>query len=67
MLGIGWYLALCLVVGVGLGLWLDRRWDTGIVLTLIGLLLGLLLAIYGAYEMLIPLLRSRQDNEEDDK
>lgn len=67
MLGIGWYIALCLVVGVGLGLWLDRRWDTGIVLTLIGLLLGLLLAIYGAYEMLIPLLRSRQDNEEDDK
>ena len=33
-LGIGWYIALCLLAGVGGGIWLDRRLEFLPVLTL---------------------------------
>lgn len=66
LLGIGWYIALCIVLGVGSGLWLDRKFGTGVILTLIGLALGLILSIYGAYEMLIPVLRDKQNNRKDE-
>ena len=65
LLGVGWYIALCIVLGVWLGLWIDRRFGTGIIFTLAGLGLGLIVAIYGTYEMLIPILRNRRDNKEE--
>lgn len=52
LLGIGWYFAVCVVGGVWLGRWLDGRFDTGPILSLVGTFGGLALALYGGYRTL---------------
>ena len=56
LVGIGWYVALCIALGVGGGVWLDRRFDLSPVFTLVGLFLGLGLAFYGGYRMLMDVI-----------
>lgn len=56
LLGVGWYIALCIVLGVGGGLWLDRRLNVLPLFTLVGAVLGSALAFYGVYKMVAPLL-----------
>jgi len=56
LVGIGWYVALCIVLGTGGGVWLDHRFDLDPVLTLVGLFLGLGLAFYGGYLMLLDVV-----------
>ena len=56
LVGIGWYVALCIALGAGGGVWLDRRFDLTPVLTLVGLFLGLGLAFYGGYLMLLDVI-----------
>lgn len=55
----GWYVALCVVMGILGGIWLDKKIDTSPLFTLIGAILGLVVAFYGIYKMMVPLL---QDN-----
>ena len=57
LLGIGTYVALCIVLGTLGGRWLDGQFDTGNLLTVIGLFLGLVLAIYGGLQQLFQVLR----------
>lgn len=64
LIGIGWYFAVCIVIGVVGGLLLDRAVGTEPLLTLIGLFLGLVLAFYGGYQMLMEVLRPERRNEE---
>lgn len=52
LLGIGSYLATSIVGLTLVGVWLDGRFDTQPVLTLVGLVLGLVLGFYGAYQQL---------------
>jgi len=56
LLGIGTYVALCIVLGTLGGRWLDGQFDTGNLLTVIGLFLGLVLAIYGGLQQLFQVL-----------
>jgi hypothetical protein len=56
LLGIGTYVAVCIVLGTLGGRWLDGQFDTGSLLTVIGLFLGLGLAIYGAVQQLFDVL-----------
>ncbi len=56
LVGIGWYFAVCIVVGLFGGVFLDRLADTTPWLTLAGLLVGLVTAFYGGYRMLINTL-----------
>ena len=56
--GLGWYVVVCLVGGAAAGVALDRWLDTEIVFTLLGLALGIVVAAFGAYRMLTPLLRA---------
>ena len=56
LLGLGWYIAVCIVIGVGGGVWLDRRLEVLPLFTLIGVFLGSGLAFYGVYKMVEPLL-----------
>ena len=60
LLGLGWYVALSIVLGVGGGLWLDGRLDVRPLFTLLGLALGLVVAFYGAYKMVQPLLKNEE-------
>ncbi len=57
LVGLGWFIAICIVGGLLLGLWLDGKFGTRPWLTLVGIIAGLVLAIYGAYRMILPNLR----------
>ncbi len=52
--GLGWFVALAILLGILGGLWLDGRFGTKPLFTIIGLLLGLIVAAYGAYSILRP-------------
>jgi len=56
LLGIGWYVALCIALGIGGGVWLDRWLSTAPLFSLFGLFLGLGAAFYGGYRMLMEAL-----------
>lgn len=58
LLGLGWYVATCLVVGVLAGVFLDQRLETKPLFTLLGVLLGTFAGFYGLYKMVRPLLNS---------
>lgn len=59
LIGIGWYFATCIVLGVLGGLWLDDQADTRPLFTLLGVGLGLLTAGYGGYRMIRDVLGPR--------
>ena len=61
LLGIGWYVALCIGGGAVLGLLLDGRLGVGPLFTLAGLFLGIGVAVIGMYRMLMAVLRTRED------
>ncbi|HEX9976698.1 MAG TPA: AtpZ/AtpI family protein [Dehalococcoidales bacterium] len=54
LVGMGWYVGLCIVLGVLGGIWLDGKINTRPVMTIIGLVLGIILAFYGVYRMILP-------------
>ena len=54
--GIGFYIAGCIILGVVLGVWLDRKVELRPLFTLLGLGFGLFIAFYGTYRMLLPAL-----------
>ena len=56
LLGLGWYVAICVVVGVVAGIFLDSRFQTKPIFTLLGVLFGTFAAFYGLYKMVRPLL-----------
>ena len=56
LIGVGWYIALCIVGGLFLGLWFDGKLDSLPVFTILGVVLGVVLAFYGIYKMLLPIL-----------
>jgi hypothetical protein len=53
LLGIGWFVAICIVGGVWGGAWLDGKLGSSPLLLLIGLLLGLAIAGIGMYRLLM--------------
>ena len=53
LLGIGWYFATCVLIGVLAGRWLDGRFGSDKPLfTLAGIFIGLAAALYGGYTAL---------------
>ena len=58
LLGLGWYVALCVVAGAVGGIWLDRLSGLTPLFTLLGVLIGTVAAFYGLYKMVIPLFNS---------
>ena len=52
LLGLGWYVALCLVVAIVGGIWLDQQVHLSPLFLLLGLALGLVLAFVGVYRMI---------------
>jgi hypothetical protein len=67
LLGIGWYFALCIVVGIVGGVLLDRQVGKDHIFTLVGLFLGLILAFFGGYVMLLEVLGLRRPWRGDDE
>jgi ATP synthase protein I len=64
-IGVGWYVGLSILGGVLAGLWLDNRFGTKPLFVIIGLILGLAVAVYGVYRMfsLISNNKKKQGND----
>jgi len=60
-MGVGWYIGVCIVLGVLGGLWLDNKLNTSPLLVIVGLILGVVVAFYGVYRMLLPHVKRRQN------
>ncbi len=58
-MGLGFYIAACIVGGVIGGLQLDRLLDTGRLFAVLGLFVGLAVALSGAYLLLMEVLNKR--------
>jgi ATP synthase protein I len=56
LIGIGFYIAICIVLGTVGGRELDKALDTEKVFTLLGLTIGLVLALYGGLRQLMDVL-----------
>ncbi|MBM4462117.1 MAG: AtpZ/AtpI family protein [Chloroflexi bacterium] len=66
LLGIGWYIGISIAGGIFLGIWLDKKFDTSILFTLVGLFLGLGVAALGSYRMISPLLKEQSSKRKED-
>ena len=62
LVGIGWYVGICIGAGAVLGMWGDNVFGLGPTLTLLGVGFGILFAIAGMYRMLTAVLKNGSDN-----
>ena len=65
LIGIGWYFAACIVIGVVGGVFLDKLLGVTPVLTFVGLALGLLSAFWGGYRLLVETLGSNSSRKKE--
>jgi len=56
--GIGFYIATCIVGGTLIGWWLGGKRP---LFMIIGLVVGLVIAVYGVYRMIKPLIENNQN------
>ena len=56
LVGIGWYVAVCIAGGGLGGWWLDNKLGLSPIFTLVGLGLGIAVAVVGMYRMLMAVL-----------
>ena len=57
----GWYIGGCIVLGVVGGLWLDSKFNTEPILVIVGLILGVIVAFYGVYRMILPNISKKRN------
>ena len=60
LVGVGFYIGGSIVLGVVVGLWLDNKLDTNL-FWIAGLILGIIVAFYGVYRMLLPFIGNKRD------
>jgi ATP synthase protein I len=61
--GVGFFIAACILLGIFVGLWVDGKLNTEPFFMIGGLLVGLVVAIYGVYRMIQPLMGNKRDKE----
>ena len=61
LIGVGWYVSGCIVLGVVAGIWLDNKLNTKPLLVIVGLILGIVVAFYGVYRMILPNINKKQN------
>ena len=61
--GIGFYIAGAIILGIVGGRWLDTKFDTDPLWLIIGLVLGIVVAVMGTYNMLKPFLENNRKDK----
>ncbi len=61
LIGLGWFVGICIVLGVLGGRWLDERLHTRGILIVVGVIVGVAVAFYGVYRMILPNINKKQD------
>jgi ATP synthase protein I len=64
LLGLGFYVAACIAGGILAGWWLGGKRPVFIIA---GLIIGLVLAFYGVYQMIRPLMDNKDKKQDKDK
>jgi F0F1-type ATP synthase assembly protein I len=69
LLTVGWYVALSLIIPVGIGYWLDSPGilDKRPLFTFIGLGIGTVIAFFGLFRMLIRYQAEQEKTKKDQK
>ena len=62
--GVGWFIGISILLGVLGGLWVDNKFGTKPLFVIVGLVFGLIVAGYGVYQMLIPLIKDKNNRED---
>ena len=63
LVGVGFFVAGSILLGVVAGLWLDNKLNSEPIGVIVGLLLGLIIAFYGVYRMVLPFMSNKRDKE----
>ena len=63
LLGIGWFVAICIGGGAVGGLLLDRNFDSSPAFTLLGIGVGIGVAVAGMYRMLMAVLTAGDEQQ----
>jgi ATP synthase protein I len=66
-IGVGFYIVACIFGGVLGGYWLDKTFNTKPILLLVGLILGLVAAFWGVYQMLVPIMKESNKTDKKDR
>ena len=64
LIGIGWYIAACIILGTLGGHWIGQKLggdSNEIILTIVGLILGLIVAFVGVYRIVKSTLTNSND------
>jgi ATP synthase protein I len=60
LVGVGFFIGGSIALGLFLGHWLDNRYGTGL-FWIVGLVLGIVVAFYGVYRMLLPIMDNKRE------
>jgi len=60
LVGVGFFIGGSIALGVFIGHWFDSRQGTSI-FWIVGLILGIVVAFYGVYRMLLPLMDNKRE------
>ena len=62
LVGIGWYVAVCIGLGAIVGVWADKTLGTSPILSVLGTLVGVAASVLGMVRMLTAVLRDTRKN-----
>lgn len=65
--GIGWYVVASILGGTLLGVFVDRKFGTGVTFTTIGVLFGSIVAFYGLYKAVLPIVEALSTKRDENK
>jgi len=59
--GVGWYIGICILLGTLGGRWIGQKLESELFFTLLGVIVGVLIAALGVYRMLGPIMENKGD------
>jgi F0F1-type ATP synthase assembly protein I len=63
LMGMGFYIAIAIILGIWGGHWLDGKMNTGPLWLIIGLVMGIAVAALGVYNMIKPFMEEAKKTD----